>query len=114
MNKKSTRIFELRVYESHNAIKAKKKIEMFNAGGEIAIFLRTGLTPVFFGETLIGATIPNLTYMLVFDDMADHDRDWQAFRVDPAWDKLKKDPQYKDTVSNITRTFLRPVPGSQI
>ena len=114
MNKKSTRIFELRVYESHNAIKAKKKIEMFNAGGEIAIFLRTGLTPVFFGETLIGAKIPNLTYMLVFDDMADHDRDWQSFRVDPAWDKLKKDPQYKDTVSHITKTFLRPVPGSQI
>ena len=22
--------------------------------------------------------------MLVFDDMADHDRDWQSFRVDPA------------------------------
>ena len=113
-NKKSTRIFELRVYESHNAIKAKKKIEMFNAGGEIAIFLRTGLTPVFFGETLIGDKIPNLTYMLVFDDMAGHDRDWQSFRVDPVWDKLRKDPQYKDTVSHITKTFLRPVPGSQI
>ena len=111
---KKGRIFELRTYESHSIKASKKKIEMFNAGGEIAIFLRTGLTPVFFGETLIGAKIPNLTYMLVFDNMADHDRNWQKFSVDPAWDKLKKNPQYKDTVSHITKTFLRPIPGSQI
>jgi hypothetical protein len=29
------------------------------------------MTPVFFGETLIGRNMPNLMYMLVFDDMAD-------------------------------------------
>jgi len=36
----------------------------------IAIFRRAGLQPVFFGETLIGAKMPNLTYMLVFENMA--------------------------------------------
>ena len=51
---KKPRIFELRTYESHSIKAAKKKIEMFNEGGEIAVFLKTGLEPVFFGETLIG------------------------------------------------------------
>src|SRR5439155_19111493 len=43
---KKPRIFELRTYESHSKRANKKKIEMFNKG-EIAIFRRTGLTPVF-------------------------------------------------------------------
>jgi hypothetical protein len=60
------RIFELRTYESHSKKANKKKIEMFNKG-EIAIFRRTGLQPVFFGETLIGTKMPNLTYLLVFE-----------------------------------------------
>ncbi len=54
------RIFELRIYESHCAKMGKKKVEMFNEGGEIAIFKKTGLTPVFFGETIIGPNLPNL------------------------------------------------------
>ncbi|MBN2317183.1 MAG: NIPSNAP family protein, partial [Sedimentisphaerales bacterium] len=96
---KKSRIFELRTYESHSIKANKKKIEMFNEGGEIAIFRKTGLQPVFFGETLIGPKMPNLTYMLVFDDMADRDAKWNVFRVDPAWKKLSGDPAYKDTVS---------------
>ncbi|MBN1803792.1 MAG: NIPSNAP family protein [Sedimentisphaerales bacterium] len=111
---KKTRIFELRTYESHSIKAAKKKIEMFNEGGEIAIFRKTGLTPVFFGETLIGPLMPNLTYMLVFDDMADRDAKWKVFGGNPDWQKLRSDPAYKDTVSNITDIILRPAPYSQI
>src|SRR5574340_1697495 len=65
---KDTRVFQLRIYESHNGKKAKKKVEMFNEGGEIDLFRRLGMAPVFFGETLIGSNMPNLTYMLGFDD----------------------------------------------
>ena len=111
---KKDRIFELRTYESHSIKAAKKKIEMFNEGGEIAIFRRTGLQPVFFGETLIGPRMPNLTYMLVFDDLPDRDAKWKVFGGDPAWKKLRSDPAYKDTVSNITDFILRPAPYSQI
>jgi len=109
-----SRIFELRIYESHGAKAGKKKVEMFNEGGEIAIFKKTGLTPVLFGETIIGPSMPNLTYMLVFQDMADRDQRWQVFRDDPDWKKLSADPAYKDTVSNITDIILRPTDYSQI
>src|SRR6185295_3228712 len=50
---KKSRIFELRTYQAHSRKANKKKVEMFNVG-EIEIFRRTGLRPVFFGETLIG------------------------------------------------------------
>jgi hypothetical protein len=108
------RIFEMRIYESHSIKAAKKKIEMFNEGGEIAIFKETGLNPVFFGETIIGRQQPNLTYMLAFEDMADRDKRWQVFGEHPDWRKLSQDPAYKDTVSNITDIILRPTSYSQI
>jgi len=111
---KKARIFELRTYESHSEKFAKKKIEMFNEGGEIAIFHETGLTPVFFGETIVGPRLPNLTYMLVFDDMPDHDASWANFGSDAKWKALSGDPQYKDTVSNIHNRILRPLAYSQI
>ena len=108
------RIFELRIYESHSLKAGKKKIEMFNEGGEIAIFKKTGLNPVFFGETIIGRQQPNLTYMLAFEDMADRDKRWQAFGSHPDWQKLRQDPAYRDTVSNITDIILRPTNYSQV
>lgn len=109
------RIFELRIYESHSEKAGKKKIEMFNTG-EIAIFRRAGLQPVFFGETVIGPSMPNLTYMLVYEDMAAHDRQWSAFSSDPEWKKLSTTPGWTDPeiVSNITNMYLRPTAYSQI
>lgn len=110
------RIFELRRYESASEVAGKKKIEMFNDKGEIDIFRRVGLTPVFFGETLIGEMRPNLTYMLTFDNMEEHDRNWRAFGSDAQWQQIRAIPEYADSkiVSRITRTFLVPSAVSQI
>lgn len=113
---KKPRLFELRRYESHSETAGKKKIEMFNKLGEISIFKRVGLTPVFFGETIIGEMRPNLTYMITFDDMEEHDRNWKIFGSDPEWKKISSIQEYKDAniVSKITRTFLVPTEFSQI
>lgn len=111
----NSRIFELRTYESHSKKANRKKIEMFEHG-EIAIFRRNGLQPVFFGETLIGARLPNLTYMLAFENQAAHDKNWSAFGADPEWKKLRTTPGYTDSeiVCNISNVFLRPAAYSQI
>lgn len=108
------RVYEMRIYESHSLKAAKKKIEMFNEGGEIELFKKTGLNPVFFGETIAGPMMPNLTYMLVFDDMTDRDAKWPVFGNSPEWKKMSADPQYKDTVSNISDIILSAAPCSQI
>jgi hypothetical protein len=107
------RIYELRTYESHNDKAALNKLKMFNAG-EVPIFRKTGLTPVFFGETVLGAKMPSLNYMLTFPDMAARDAAWSAFIKDPDWKTLSADPQYKENVSAITDLILRPTPFSQI
>jgi hypothetical protein len=111
---KKARIFELRTYESHSIKAAKKKVEMFNEGGEIALFKKTGLQPVFFGETIIGPKLPNLNYMLVFADLAERDKNWAMFISDPGWKELSANPAYKDNVSNITDIILQPTSYSQI
>ena len=111
----SSRIFELRTYESHSERAGIKKVEMFNIG-EIEIFRRSGLTPVFFGQTVIGAKLPNLTYMLTYPDMSVHGIAWKKFIADPEWKKLSKTPGFTDPeiVSNITNVFLKPTLYSQI
>ena len=107
------RIYELRTYESHSDKAALNKLAMFNAG-EVPIFRKTGLTPVFFGETVLGAKMPSLNYMLTFADMAARDAAWKAFSADPDWKTLSADPQYKENVSAISDIILRPTPYSQI
>jgi hypothetical protein len=111
---KPSRVLQLRIYESHSPLMAKKKIEMFNDAGEMALFRRLGMTPVFFGETLVGSNLPNLTYMLGFDDADAMKAAWGKFLVDPEWLKLKADPRFKDTVSKVTNLVLHPAPCSQI
>ena len=110
------RIFQLRIYESPSVKTGQKKIEMFNDAGEIDIFRRVGLHPVFFGETLIGAKMPNLTYMLVFESGDELKANWSKFGSDPAWKRLSKMPDYADKaiLSGITNLILKPADYSQI
>jgi hypothetical protein len=110
------RLFELRTYRSHSVMGHRKKVEMFEQGGELDIFRRVGLGTVFFSRDVVGAGLPSLTYMLVFADAATREKGWDAFRQDPAWLKLRAQPGYADAeiVSGITSTILRPAEGSQL
>ena len=112
--KAATRLLQLRIYESHSNERARKKIEMFNHGGELGIFERCGMTGVFFGQTLIGSKLPSLTYMLGFPTEEDQKKAWDTFRNDPEWKRLSKADEYKDAVSNVTNLILRPEQSSQI
>jgi len=113
--KGAPRIFELRTYESNNVKAAQRKIRMFNEG-EAGIFQRLGMAPVFFGETVAGRNLPNLTYMLSFESMAARDKLWGAFSADAEWQKLRAQPGYADAeiVSNISNAILRPLDFSPI
>jgi hypothetical protein len=107
------RLFELRTYESHSEVKGFKKVEMFNSG-EIDAMREVGLGPIFYGQALIGANLPHLTYMTSGENEQEHKKHWDAFGKHPTWVKLKEDPQYADTVSKITKWILVPTPYSQI
>ncbi len=113
--KKESRVFELRRYRSPSEAAARKKLEMF-ATGELAIFRRVGLNPVFFGEMLFGPDMHNLTYMLTYPDAAGHDTAWGKFRTDADWQKLRVTPGFTDAeiIANIKSVMLRPAAYSQI
>ncbi len=113
--RKTARVYELRVYESNNLETLQRKIKMFD-DGELAIFRRLGMVPVFFGETLVGSNMPNLTYLVGFDDLASREKIWRDFGNDPEWQKMRVLPGLSDAeiVSNISVSFLRPLAASQI
>jgi hypothetical protein len=110
------RIFELRTYSSHNEKAGATKIAMFDTGGEIALFRRTGLKPVFFAQDLTGPTVPSLTYLLTFPDMATREQNWRTFGTDPAWHRLITTPGLTDPeiTTGIDNAILSPTPYSQI
>lgn len=112
---KGKRIFQLRTYESASYKDHVRKVEMFHSG-EFEIFTNAGFHPVFFGDTLVGPRMPNLTYMLSFADMAEMEAKWDIFRAAPAWKKLSSDPRfsYEAIVSNISNLILSPLSVSQI
>ncbi len=109
------RIFEVRQYESNNMSTLRRKMDMFNKG-ETAIFKKLGMQPVFFGEMIAGTKMPNLVYMLSYDDLAARDKAWRAFGSDPEWQKMRSTPGWADAeiVSNITNFIVSPLAFSQI
>ena len=112
---KGKRIFQLRTYESPSYRDHILKVQMFHSG-EFEIFKNAGFQLVFFGDTLIGPRMPNLTYMLSFADSAELDAKWNVFRNDPTWKKLSADPRFafEPIVNNITNLVLSPLSASQI
>jgi hypothetical protein len=109
------RVFELRTYESRTTRSLSNKIGMFNQE-EIRIFRDCNFAPVFFGETIAGARMPSLTYLVGFDNMEEREKAWAKFIASPDFNRIRVRPGWTDAeaVSNIHSAFLRPAPFSQI
>jgi hypothetical protein len=108
------RVLQLRTYNSYTTERNLRKISMFEEGGEIGVFRECGMEPVFFGQALAGDRLPNLTYLLAFDNKAAKVAAWSKFSKHPDWLRLRADPLYKDTANKITNIMLRPSKGSQL
>jgi hypothetical protein len=104
----SQRIYELRSYEGATENLYKKKVEMFNKGGEVALFKSLDFNALFYAEVISGSTMPNLMYMTTFADMAAHDAHWSSFTKSPEWLRLKALPEYLNTVSKSVKVLLHP------
>jgi NIPSNAP len=109
------RVFQIRTYESPSPQDHLRKVEMFHSG-EFEIFARSGFWQVFFGDTLIGPRLPQLTYMVSFPDVSEVDVKWAAFLGDPQWKKLAALPKYSSEaiVGNVSNLILKPASYSQI
>jgi hypothetical protein len=110
---KSPWVFELRIYQSPSESKGINKVQMFNSG-EVPLMQESGLSPVFFAQTVVGSQMPNLVYMVSSENTDEHKKHWKTFFDAPVWKKLSGDPQYKDNVSRVISIFLKRTPASQI
>jgi hypothetical protein len=109
------RIYQIRIYESATEQDHLRKLEMFHQG-EFDIFRRAGASQVFYGNTLIGPRMPNLTYMLSFENLAALTASWKLFMSDPAWKKLSASPRFsfEPIVNNVSDLILTPAAYSQV
>jgi hypothetical protein len=111
---KSEQIFELRSYEGASEKIWRKKVEMFNEGGETNIFKEVGSNAIFYGEVISGANMPNLMYMTSYSDMESNAAHWAEFRKHPDWKELSGKEEYKNTVSHIDKWLCHPTEYSDI
>lgn len=107
------KLFELRIYESHNEDALRRKVKMFD-DSEFKIFEDVGLPMVFFGSNIAGSQMPCLTYMLAIKDKAAHADAWSKFVSHPEWQRITKLKEYANAMNDITRVFLKPLPYSQL
>ncbi len=111
---KCEQIFELRSYEGATEKIWKKKVEMFNEGGEVALFKKLEFNAVFYGEVISGSAMPNLIYMTSFSDIKSNQDHWNVFRDHPDWKKLSGMKEYKNTVSHMDKYLMHPTDYSDI
>ncbi|MCX6619480.1 MAG: NIPSNAP family protein [Acidobacteria bacterium] len=88
--RKTPRLFELRVYHSPSWNHLFALHQRF-AGPETKIFHRCGIHPVLYTSTLFGQSVPNLTYLIPFESLAEREKAWAAFSADPEWIKVRKE-----------------------
>lgn len=112
-NAKSERIYELRSYEGPTERLYKQKVKMFNSG-EMDIFEKLNCSPIFYGETIAGANMPNLMYMTTHENMEIRNQHWKEFGADPDWAAMKDLEEYKNTVSRNDTRLLYPAEYSDL
>jgi hypothetical protein len=106
-------VYELRIYEGYNEDALRRKVKMFN-DSEFDIFKDVGLNLVFFGANISGDQMPCLTYLLAFEDLEQRNNIWSKFGPHPEWQRISKLEEYSNTVSSISRVFLKPLSYSQL
>lgn len=113
--RKTSRIFELRTYHSPTWRQLRALHERF-AGPEIKIFHRSGVNPILYSSTLVGPNMPNLTYVIPFENLAAREKAWDAFGADPEWIKVRKESTDKHgQISSVSQVSLyRATPYSPI
>ena len=113
--RKTPRIFELRVYHSPTGRQLQALHERF-AGPEIKIFHRCGIHPVLYSSTVFGQAMPNLTYLIPFESLAEREKAWAAFGADPEWQKVRAESIAKSgQISSVIQMSLyRATPYSPV
>jgi hypothetical protein len=79
------------------------------------LFEKHGIKQVGFWTVAIGESSYDLVYMLQWESMADRDKKWGAFAVDPEWIEARaKSEADGPIVASITNSILTPTSFSTL
>jgi hypothetical protein len=109
----ANRVYQMRQYRSFNIDRNDAKMKMFYQGGELPLFRKVGMNPIFFGNIVAGSRMPAFWYMIGFASEEAQGKAWNAFGSHPDWAAIKDLPEYADTATEIDNIVLLPSPGSQ-
>lgn len=112
--KSADRVIQLRTYNSPNYERNFAKEKMFDVRGELDLFRRCQMAPVFFGTALFGSMAPNVTYMLSFPNDEARRKGWDEFVNSAEWKEMSGEKEFARTATRIRNLFLKPSPKSQI
>lgn len=103
------KILELRSYSMLNYRDLFRKIEMFVKGDEFKIFKTAGIDTHFFGETVFGKNLPELKYMVSYNNLQEREILWKLFFDDPLWIELTDNPIYQNLVDSVKSDFFEAI-----
>ena len=100
-------LYELRIYHSspHKLPLLHKRFETIT----LKFWEQYGIRQSGFWTQLIGDNNTDLYYLLVWEDLAERERKWNAFMADPGWIKAKADTEVDGPLySSLTNMILTP------
>ncbi len=81
----------------------------------LKLFEKHGIRQAGFFTTLIGESNQELTYFLAWDSLAEREKKWSAFQVDPAWIEARaKSEADGQIINNIVSQLLAPTAFSAV
>ena len=86
---------------------------MFNEG-EIALFDKTGISSVCYGDILAGPGMAALFYMTCHENETSRNAAWKTFSDHPDWKAIAGNKEYANTATNNKMTLLTPMDYSQL
>jgi len=105
---RTDRVYELRSYEGPTEAMYRRKVDMFNEGGEVELFESLGFNAVFYADVISGDKMPNLMYMTTFENMEKRDALWDDFGSSDKWKEISVMDKYQNTVSHADIYLLYP------
>jgi len=81
----------------------------------LKLWEKHGIKQAGFWTTVIGESSQTLYYMLAWDSLADREKKWNAFGVDPEWLAARaKTEEAGPIVANVKNFILGPTPYSSV
>lgn len=109
-------LYELRHYDIRSSRGLEQVTQRF-ADHILRIWKRVGIEPTGFWSIIIGTPVSRLTYLLIWEDLAQRQALWDTFESDPEWQQVRRETNAEwggSPVHTFTSSILKPTDYSRL